>query len=110
MKQYVIDQLRLEDFEKIMKFLDEHAEATSIEGVYRLYLPDEILAEPQREHPECRPFYFPVTLTVRDVSFELLVRSFQIIRCSCIAYADARQREFLIDFADRMLTGLDINV
>ena len=49
---------------------------------------------------------FPVT----QVDFELLIRSRRIMRCNCIRYADKKQRDYLIDYADRMLEDLDIKI
>jgi hypothetical protein len=47
---------------------------------------------------------------MRQVSFELLVRSSQILRCNCIAYATREQRDFILAFADSMLEKLDIQI
>jgi hypothetical protein len=38
------------------------------------------------------------------------VRTRSRIRCSCIAYADDRQRSWLIGLVDRMLAQLEISV
>jgi hypothetical protein len=39
-----------------------------------------------------------------------LIRSRQILRCSCIGYADKRQRDYILGFADRMLEELGIKI
>lgn len=110
MKQYVIDQLRPEDYVKVLEFLDTHCEKTMLDGLYRKEIPEELLTPTQAGHAPCRPHYFAVNLDVRQVSFELLARSSQILRCSCIAYATPEQRDYLIAFADGMLEQLDIKI
>ena len=44
------------------------------------------------------------------IACELLVRAEQVIRCSCIGYATAAQRNWLIDCIDAILEKLDISV
>ena len=110
MKQYVIDQLRESDYLKLLDFLDANYEKTMLEGIYRKEIPDEYLTPAQTGHAACRPHYFAINLDVRRVSFELLVRSSQIIRCNCIDYATREQRDYILAFADGMLEQLDIKI
>jgi len=110
MKQYVVDQLREEDYDAILKYLKEHAEESVLGEIFWVELPPEIYSEVQGEHQECRPFCFAVNLNRKQVSFEWLIRSRQRMRCTCIAYANPRQRDHIIDFADRMLDQLKLKL
>lgn len=110
MKQYVIDQLREPDYFQILEYLGKKAERVVLEDIFWIILPEEMYSETQKEHSNCRPFYFAVNLTRNQVDFELLIRSQQIIRCSCISYADRKQRDYIIDFADGMLEELGIKI
>ena len=110
MKQYVIDQLRESDYEKILEYLQKHADASEFGDIFWITLPEELYSDTQREHDQCRPFCFAVNLSLNQVDFELLIRSRQIMRCSCIRYANKRQGDHIIDFADRMLNELDIRI
>ena len=110
MKQYVIDQLRESDFHQIKTFLDQNAEPASLDGIYWVNLPSGLYSVIQSEHSKCQPFYFAVNLTWNDVAFELLIRSRQVIRCGCIAYANRQQRDYIIDFAERMLEELKLKL
>jgi hypothetical protein len=110
MKQYVIDQLRESDYEKILQFLQENAEASEFGDVFWLMLPEQLYSDIQKEHTQCRPFCFAVNLTVKQIDFELLIRSRQVLRCKCIGYADKKQMEYITGFADKMLDGLGIRV
>jgi hypothetical protein len=82
MKQYVVDQLRYVDYEKIKDYLDHRFATASIGGVY----------------------WVPIDLGL------LLVRTQNRIRCECIAYATDEQRNWLIRLVDDMLAQLGISV
>jgi hypothetical protein len=110
MKQYVIDQLRETDYEQILAFLNERAERKDLDGIYWVNVPEELYSPIQREHTECQPHYFAVNLDYRQLAFELLIRSRQIIRCSCISYATPEQRDYILRYADRMLDELKIQI
>ncbi len=110
MKQYVIDQLRESDYEKILEFLNKNADASEFGDLFWLMLPEELYSDTQKEHAPCRPFCFAVNLSRGQVDFELLIRSRQVLRCNCICYADKRQRDHIIGFADRMLDELKIQI
>jgi len=110
MKQYVIDQLRESDYDQIADYLDKHTEKTALEGIYWVGVPRELYSAVQLEHTGCHPYYFAVNLSHRQVAFELLIRSRQIIRCNCIGYAGREQRDYILRFADDMLNQLDIKI
>ncbi len=110
MKQYVIDQLREHDHEKILEFLRNNADASEFGDIFWVMLPGELYSDTQREHKQCRPFCFAVNLSYKQVDFELLIRSRRILRCACIRYADKKQRDYIIEYADRMLEELNIKI
>jgi len=110
MKQYLIDELRLEDYEKIKSYLDDNTKKSPVEGLYWIPLAPEQLAEIQMGHSACGPHYFAVELQEDRIACEFLVRAEQVIRCSCIGYATAAQRKWLIDSIDAILEKLDISV
>lgn len=110
MKQYVIDELRIEDYEKIRTYLDEHLGPCGIDGLYWLPLDSSILNKTQAEHSECRPFYFVIELEPARLSCELLVRTRSRIRCDCMGYATDRQFLWLVRRTDSMLDRLAIKL
>jgi hypothetical protein len=110
MKQYVIDQLRTSDYDQIQAFLERNTEGTGLEGIYWVNLPRELYSMTQSEHAKCHPFYFAIHLTWNDVAFELLIRSRQVIRCGCIAYATPPQRDYIIGFGDRVIEELHLKL
>jgi hypothetical protein len=103
MRQYVIDQLSREERANIESYLKRTLQPGSLEGVFWIEVPQDLLGAEQRGHDTCGPFYFAVELEAESVSFELLVRSQSNLHCSCLAYATKLQRDFVLRFVDRML-------
>jgi hypothetical protein len=110
MKQYVVDQLRYPDHQKLKAFLDQTYGEARMEGIYWIPLGEDLLAPIQAEHRECQPFAAALELQETRLSLELLVRTQSRIRCGCIAYANDQQRNWLIHLVDRMLERLDVSV
>lgn len=110
MKQYVIDQLRDSDYDKILEYLQKNSDVSEFGDVFWVKIPSDLYTQVQREHEKCRPFCFAVNISPDQASFEMLVRSRQVLRCNCIGYADERQRDYIINYADRMLDELKIKI
>ncbi|RPJ83128.1 MAG: hypothetical protein EHJ94_00285 [Deltaproteobacteria bacterium] len=110
MKQYVIDELRIEDHEKIKTYFDDHFNASKINGIYWVYIDPEILSEIQILHEACKPFYFAVEIEPDKLSCELLVRTSNRVRCDCVRYATESQRNWFICLIDAILEKLEVHV
>jgi hypothetical protein len=108
MKQYCIDELRLRDYEEIKAYLEDHYGASHMEGVYWIPLDADLLDDVQAAHSDCQPFYFAAILEPTALSFELLIRTRNRVRCDCIHYATPAQREHIIAFADAIFEELKI--
>ncbi|MFZ7128734.1 MAG: hypothetical protein ACOWWM_21475 [Desulfobacterales bacterium] len=108
MKQYVIDQLRGKDYERVKACLDDRLEAAAVEGVYCLRVPDALLTESQRGHDSCKPLYFAVELEPDRLVCELLVRTSERVRCDCMSYATEAQRNWFIETIDALFDHLEI--
>ncbi len=108
MKQYVIDELRPEDHQKIKQFLDEIYGPAEIGGIYWVPLAADLLTEIQQEHAACQPFHVAIELQEDQLALELLVRTKNRVRCTCIAYADVDQRIWMMDLVDAIFKRLDI--
>ena len=108
MKQYVIDELRLEDYGKLKKYLDDTFEVDTLEGLYWLKINDTLLGPVQKQHQDCQPFYLAMELEEHRLTCELLVRTRNRIRCNCIAYADKVQFEWAVQLIDNIFKDLAI--
>ena len=110
MKQYVVDQLRYPDYEKLKAYFDQTYGAAAMGSVYWIPLEPGLLSPVQREHEACGPHLAAVELDETRLSVELLVRTHSRVRCSCIAYATAEQRDWLMRRVDSILEQLGISV
>ena len=108
MKQYLIDEIRLQDYWKIKAYLDDSFGDSGIEGLYWLPVDETMLSEVQKIHTECAPFFMALALEEDRLAGELLVRSRSRMRCDCIHYADERQRNWLIETVDTIFEKLQI--
>ena len=108
MKQYVIDELRPADYNKLKTYLDERYGPPAMDGIYWIPVVADILTEIQSGHTECRPQYFAIDLDDNRLACELLVRSKNRMRCDCIHYATENQRNWLIGEIDNIFERLQI--
>ena len=104
MRQFVIDELSSLERDNLDSYLKRTLKPGPMIGIYWFVLPTDLLAESQQGHDECGPFYLAVELEESRLCFELLVRSTANLHCSCIAYATPVQRQFILDFIDKMLS------
>ena len=108
MKSYVIDELRYQDYEKLKAYLDETYGQDPLGGLYWVPLPASKLGPAQEGHGDCRPFQLALELLEDRLICELLVRTRERVRCDCIRYATAEQREWLIDMVDAIIEKLEL--
>ena len=108
MKQYVIDELRLEDHHKIKQYLTATYGPVEMGGIYWVPIAVEMLTEIQRAHTDCQPFYFAIDLEKERFALELLVLTKNRIRCACIGYASKDQRIWVMEIVDAIFEKLDI--
>ncbi len=108
MKQYVIDEIRLEDHEKVKNHLDSTLGDSGSPGLYWFPVDESMLTETQAAHETCKPLCFSLELEETKLSCELLIRTLNRIRCDCIAYATEEQRNWFIGKIDAMFQELEI--
>jgi len=109
MRQIVIDELSPMERDNIDSYLKRSLKQGPMIGLYWIELPEDLLAEKQQGHHDCGPFYLGVEIEDFRVIFELLVRSTANLHCSCIGHATPAQRQFVLDFVDKMVTEEHIN-
>jgi hypothetical protein len=108
MKQYVIDELRPGDYQKIKGYLDEHFGPADMEEIYWVPLERSLYTKDQLTHTDCHPLYLVIHLVSSSLIAELLVRTRNRIRCDCIHYVTEEQLIWLISFVDSIFSRLDI--
>lgn len=110
MKQYVVDELRPGDYNKIRSYLDEKLGPSGVPGLYKLPVDPDVLTDLQVAHTTCHPLYFAIDLEPDRMASEFLVRTDHRIRCDCMGYATEKQRNWLIQFTDTLLSQLEISI
>lgn len=104
MRALVWDEMRPDDLAKVRAHLAERLPQSRLGDVFWLELPERLLSEEQKSHAQgCGPHRVAVVLEAEAVRLELLVRASQSLRCACTAYADPAQRDFCLEFLDRLL-------
>ena len=106
MRQYMLDEIVRNDIPRLREYLNQHAVAAGLEGIWWVDLPEDLLSPEQFSHRNCQPFRFAVEMGDNFVRFEFLIRSLKTMRCSCIGYATRQQRDFILAFADRLVEDL----
>lgn len=111
MRSYRIDELLPEHVKRFGEHMRKHDLAGSLDGLFWLNVPKDLLTNEQKEHlDKCGPYSLSVETGEDWVQMELLVRARSILRCSCIAYATPVQREHLVSMLDNIFKELDIPV
>ena len=108
MRQFKIDDLSKIELDSIEAYMGKSLTVGAMDGMYWLDIPDDLLAESQKEHADCAPFCFGFELTRDRLIVELLVRNRTNMHCSCIAYATSTQRDFVLVYLDKMIEELQI--
>lgn len=108
MKQYVIDELRPGDYEKIKTYFDKNIGRSTMDGIYWVQIEYNLLNDVQTAHTQCQPFFFAASLENDSVAFELLVRTKNRVRCDCISYATEKQLQWLIRYVNSIFEQLEI--
>jgi hypothetical protein len=108
MKQYVIDEIRSEDYKQIKAFLNNEYGKSELGGIYWIPVDEVQLTSLQTAHQSCQPFYVALDLEPGRLSCELLIRTKQRVYCDCIGYATQEQRNWIISRIDGMFKKLEI--
>ncbi|WFS60929.1 hypothetical protein LF599_09565 [Pseudodesulfovibrio thermohalotolerans] len=115
MRTYLIDDLTDKDYQTVLKAFDDLGLRGSLEGIYYLPLPEDLLQGEQKAHlGDCGPFFMALegveSPDQNSLRLELLVRARNKIRCSCVSYATTAQREHMIEYLDQFVEELEVSV
>lgn len=108
MKQYVIDELRPLDQEKLKAYFDKSFGPAEIGEIYWLPVEPDLYDDIQAAHQDCHPLFVAMQLTETALILELLVRTKNRIRCDCIRYVSEDQFLWLVRVVDSIFERLKI--
>lgn len=111
MRSYLIQEINTQDMLKIIEGITPKAYKVPMDNLFWIVLPDNLLTPEQKKHSDrCGPHYLALETGEDWVKLELLIRCEQKIRCDCISYATPEQREYMIDFLDKIIRNQDVRV
>ncbi|MCF8025649.1 MAG: hypothetical protein K9K82_09190 [Desulfobacteraceae bacterium] len=110
MKQYVIDELRDSDTEKLQNLLTDRFGRAMLDRVYWVPLDRQYYTTVQAAHEDCHPLYFALQVKPGALVGEFLVRTHNRVRCECMGYATEAQQRWFISVIDGIINELDIAV
>ncbi len=109
MRWYGIDDLHFEDTAKLAVTLTDMGLASSLNGLFWLPVPANLLSTIQADHREsCGPHVMGLELEETSVRLELLVRAKSRLRCACVHYASPQLRDHMITWLDNLLAEQNI--
>lgn len=108
MRSYLIDEIGPSDVKKISDYLKRNAAASSLDQIFWVTIPNDILSQTQFQHRDCQPHAFAVELGLNWIKLEFFIRSMKNMRCTCPGYGTRQQQAFIISFAHSMIEQLDI--
>jgi len=108
MRAYLIDEISPSDMEKITLFLKENSSQSSMEAIFWVEIPEDLLTGIQFEHKNCRPHVFAMEKGDDWVKAEFFIRSLKSMACDCQNYCTPQQREFIFNFVHHMIDALNI--
>jgi hypothetical protein len=108
MRYYLIDEISPSHMRGAKEFLKKTAEISSLESLFWVRFPSDLLTEAQYAHKACQPHVFAVETGPNWIKFEFFVRTLSSMRCTCPAYCSRQQRDFVISFANSMIEELGI--
>jgi hypothetical protein len=110
MRQYSIDELRSNEIKTIRKYLEKRCDKSALGNILWLNMPEDCLTHEQKSHKSCAPHVAAIEILEDAVVFEMLIRSRNQMRCSCIGFASEKQRDYILKFIDKMIEDTGLNI
>jgi len=109
MRSLLLDELAPGDMDRLLEHLGRTLTTSGLPDVFWLEMPEDLLTPEQAAHRgSCGPHRVAVVVEEDSLRLELLVRAQESLRCACTAYATTAQRDFLIDYLDRLIEELGL--
>ena len=108
MRYYLIDEIPHEDMEKINNFLSKNAIRSELGELFWVKISEDLLSEVQFQHVQCGPHVCAVELGTDWLKIEFFIRNLKGLQCTCQSYCTSQQRDFLINFTQKMIEDLGI--
>lgn len=112
MKQYVIDDLRAPEMERLFAWCSANLAKSCFNDVFWLNLDESVLNATQKAHNECRPFYVSVFLDydAGRLVVDLVARTARSMHCECAGFLEPAQLVWLDNFVSAVFNSLNIRL
>jgi len=115
MRTYLIEDIEDDDLKKVMAAFEELGLRGPLDGIYYLPMPEKLLQQEQKDHlDDCGPYFMALEfvdgISENLIKLELLVRARHKIRCTCVTYATADQRNHMVEYLDQFIDELEVSV
>ncbi len=108
MRYYLIDEISHSDMEKIDEFLKQNAIRSEMEKFFWVQIPKELLSDIQFQHRDCQPHLFSIELGTDQLKVEFFIRNLNHLNCTCQSYCTLEQRDFILNYSQKMIEELGI--
>ncbi|MBN2124662.1 MAG: hypothetical protein JW821_10240 [Deltaproteobacteria bacterium] len=108
MRAYLIDEIIPADMQRITAYLERNAVRSDLQNLFWVEMPEGVLSDAQRAERERAPLVFAVELGQDWIKLEFFLRDLQDLRSPSAGYCTAQQRDFVIDYAHRILESLGV--
>jgi hypothetical protein len=108
MKSYFIDEIEASDMVQIERYLAKHGNAAGISKLFWIEMPEANLNSLQTGYESCCPHRFAVETGDSWVRAEFFVRTSKNLMCAYSGYCDEKQREYIINYIDKMIRELRV--
>ena len=108
MRAYLIDEISASDMKKITLFLKENSDQSSLDAIFWVEIPEELLRGIQFEHRNCKPHVFAIETGDNWYKAEFFIRSLKSMQCECQKYSSPQQTQFILNFVHGMIDALGI--
>ncbi len=109
MYSYLIDELKPQEIERIIHYLEYHGYKGPIKDIYWIEIPNHLLNPTQKNHvSECGPYILSLETGKTWIKLELLVRPRNTLHCTCMALANPEQRSYGMNLLDHIFMDLGL--
>lgn len=108
MRAYLMDEIAAKDMQRIAAHLETSALRSNLKDLFWVEMPEALLDDIQRRSKGKASLVFAVELGKDWIKLEFFLRDLKDLRCPSAGYCTARQRDFIIDYAHRIIETLGV--
>ena len=108
MRAYLIDEIPSADMKRIAEHLRRNAIRSGLESLYWVQMPEGTAGEARHGVPDGSALVFAIELGSHWIKLEFFLRDLKDLRSLSAGYCTTKQRNFIIDYAHRLIEELGV--